>query len=163
MTVFDYVVIAVVAISLLLGLWRGVIGEVIALLAWGLGLFAAFQYGETVAVTVFTGIGDPALRLAAACVSLFVAVLVAMALIRMLIGKMVKALGLTLSDRLLGMVFGLARGALISLVLVALGGMTAAPTHPWWQLSMLAAPLETAVMAIKPMLPDDLAKRIRFS
>ncbi len=163
MTVFDYVVIAVVAVSLLLGLWRGVIGELIALLGWGLGLFAAFEYGEPFGAVVFAGMADPALRLAVACVTIFVSVLVVMALIRMLIGKMIKALGLSLSDRLLGMVFGLARGALISLVLVALGGMTAAPTQSWWQLSTLAAPLESAVLAIKPMLPDDLAKRIRFS
>ena len=48
-------------------------------------------------------------------------------------------------------------------VLVGLGGMTSAPTQAWWRQATLAAPLETAVMATKPWLPDDLAKRIRFS
>jgi membrane protein required for colicin V production len=41
--------------------------------------------------------------------------------------------------------------------------MTSAPQQPWWRQASLAPPLETAVLAVKPMLPDDLAKRIRFS
>ena len=76
---------------------------------------------------------------------------------------MVKALGLSISDRILGMIFGLVRGVLVCMVLVGLGGMTSAPTQPWWRNATLAAPLETIVLATKSWLPDDLAKRIRFS
>jgi membrane protein required for colicin V production len=96
-------------------------------------------------------------------VVIFVGILVIMALFRMVIRSMVKALGLSVSDRILGMIFGLARGVLVCMVLVGLGGMTSAPTQPWWRGATLAAPLETAVLAAKPWLPDDLAKRIRFS
>lgn len=163
MTVFDYLVIAIVGFSLLFGLWRGVIGEIIALLAWGLGIFAAIEFGGPVGNRLFAGISDPAVRTLAACVAIFVGVLVVMALIRLVISRMVKALGLTVSDRLLGMMFGIARGALVVLVLVALGGMTAAPKQPWWREATLAPPLETAVMVARQWLPDDLAKRIRFS
>jgi membrane protein required for colicin V production len=76
---------------------------------------------------------------------------------------MVKALGLSLSDRLLGMFFGLARGVLLVMMLVAAGGMTSAPQQLWWKEAALAPPLETAVLVAKPWLPDDLAKKIRFS
>jgi len=163
MTVFDYVVIGVVAISLLLGLWRGVVGEVIALAAWILAVMAAAEYGGQAGQAIFTGIADPAIRLLAGCVTVFVGVLVAMSLIRLAVRNMVKALGLSLSDRLLGAVFGLARGLLMIMVLVALGGMTAAPKQIWWKSAMFSAPLETAVLVTKSWLPDDLAKRIRFS
>jgi membrane protein required for colicin V production len=61
------------------------------------------------------------------------------------------------------MVFGLARGLLVVLVLVAAGGLTSAPQQAWWKQAVLAQPLETAVLVAKPWLPDDLAKRIRFS
>ena len=71
--------------------------------------------------------------------------------------------GLSVSDRILGMAFGLVRGVLVCMILVALGGMTAAPQQIWWKQAMLAKPLETAVLVTKPWLPDDLAKRIRFS
>jgi membrane protein required for colicin V production len=163
MTGFDYVMIGVVGLSLLFGLWRGVVGEVIALLAWGLGIFAAMEFGTSVGHALFAGVSDPAIRTLVGCVVIFIGVLVAMSLLNMVVRSMVKALGLSLSDRLLGMIFGLARGMLVCMVLVGLGGMTSAPTQPWWQDATLSAPLETAVMAVKPWLPDDLAKRIRFS
>ena len=95
--------------------------------------------------------------------AIFVGVLVTMSLLSMVVRSMVKALGLSMSDRILGMIFGLVRGVLVCMVLVGLGGMTSAPTQPWWQNAMLSAPLETIVLATKSWLPDDLAKRIRFS
>lgn len=163
MTVFDYIALAIIVLSLAFGLWRGMVSEIIALVAWGLGIFAAFQFGSELGAMLPGGIDDPTVRALVGCVLVFIAVLIVMAIIRILIVKAVKALGLSISDRLLGMFFGLARGLLITLVLVALGGMTAAPTQPWWRGATLAPPLETAVLAMKPMLPHDLAKRIRFS
>lgn len=163
MTLFDYIAVAIVVLSLGFGLWRGMVSEIIALLAWGLGVYAAFQFGVEVGGVVAAGVEDPTLRALIGCTLVFIGVLVVMAVVRILILKAVKALGLTVSDRLLGMFFGLARGLLVILLLVALGGMTTAPSQPWWRSAALAPPLETAVLAMKPMLPDDLAKRIRFS
>jgi membrane protein required for colicin V production len=163
MTYFDYLVIGIVTVSLLFGLWRGVVGEIIALAAWGVGIFAAIEFGASVGHSVFAGLSDPALRTLAGCVVIFVGILVSMAVLNMVVRSMVKALGLSVSDRILGMIFGLTRGVLVCMVLVGLGGMTSAPMQPWWRNATLAAPLETVVMAVKPWLPDDLAKRIRFS
>ncbi len=163
MTVFDYIALTIIVLSLAFGLWRGMVSEIIALIAWGLGIFAAFQFGSALGAILPGGIGDPTIRTLLGCVLVFIGVLIIMAIIRIVIVKAVRALGLSVSDRLLGMFFGLARGLLITLVLVALGGMTAAPTQPWWRGATLAPPLETAVLAMKPMLPHDLAKRIRFS
>lgn len=163
MTIFDYVVIGVVSLSLLFGLWRGVVGEILALVAWVVGIMAAVEFGPQVGQSFFSGVSDPAIRALVGCVVIFVGVLVAMALVRMAVRSMVKALGLSVSDRLLGMVFGLARGALVIMVLVGLGGMTAAPKQPWWKDATLSQPLETAVLVARQWLPADLAKRIRFS
>ena len=163
MTTFDYVVIGIVTVSLLLGSWRGVVGELVALAAWGIGIFAGLEHGAAAGQAIYAGVSDPTMRLLAGCVTVFVGVLLAMSLIGMVVRSMVKALGLTLSDRLLGAVFGFARGMLMIIVLVGLGGMTSAPKQEWWKSATFAAPLETAVMVTKPWLPDDLAKRIRFS
>ena len=141
----------------------GVVGEIIALLAWGLAIFAALEFGATVGQMAFAGMSDPAMRTLAGCVMIFVGVLVVMALVRMAIRSMVKALGLSVSDRLLGMFFGLARGVLVVMVLVALGGMTSAPQQAWWRQATLSPAMEVAVLAVAPWLPGDLAKRIRFS
>lgn len=163
MTIFDYVVIGIVVLSLLFGLWQGVVGEVVALVAWVVGILAAVEFGSLVGQSLFSGLTDPAIRTLAGCLVIFLGVLVAMSLVRMVVRSMVKALGLSVSDRLLGMVFGLARGVLVIMVLVGLGGMTAAPKQPWWTGATLSPPLETAVLVARQWLPDDLAKRIRFS
>ena len=162
MTVFDYIVIAVVAASVLLGIWRGVVGEIIALVAWVLAFFAARWWGDEVANSVLNAIRDPALRLVAAWVLIFIVVLMLMALLRLAIRGLLKALGLSPTDRLLGMIFGVARGLVIVLALVVVGSMTMAAQQNWWVEAYFSAPLETAVMAGKPWLPEEIAKRIRF-
>lgn len=162
MTVFDYVVIGVVAVSLMLGLWRGIVGELVALAAWVLAFLGALEWGSELGNSVFLSIPDPAIRSLAGCAVLFLGVLVLMAFLRLALSGMIKALGLSLSDRFLGLIFGVGRGVLIVVLLVMVGGLTSAPRQPWWRDALFAPPLETAVLAAKPWLPDDLAKRIRF-
>ena len=162
MTSFDYVVIVIVAASVALGVWRGVVGEIIALAAWVMAFVAAKWWGSEVARLFFSGIADPVLRLVTAWVAVFVVVLVLMALLRLAVRGLLKALGLGLSDRLLGIFFGLTRGLLIVLLLVTVGGMTSVPKEKWWSEAYFSAPLETAVLAGKPWLPPEISKRIRF-
>jgi membrane protein required for colicin V production len=162
MTAFDYIVLTIFAVSVALGIWRGVVGEIIALVAWVLAFLAAKMFGAEIAPILFSGIADPAMRLVAAWVAVFVVVLVLMALLRLAVRGMLKALGLSLTDRLLGIIFGLARAAIIVFVLVAVGGMTMVIKEKWWMDAYFSAPLETAVMASKPWLPPEVAKRIRF-
>jgi membrane protein required for colicin V production len=161
MTVFDYLVLIIIAASLLLGMWRGIVGEIIALVAWILAFFAARWWGGE-AARLFVAIDDPTLRLVAGWVSVALAVLVGMALLRLAIRGLIKALGMTVSDRMLGVAFGVARGLVIVMILVAIGGMTALPKEKWWTEAYFSAPLETAVIASKPWLPSEVAKRIKF-
>ncbi len=162
MTTFDYVVLGIIGASVVLGIWRGVVGEIIALAAWVLAFFAARAWGGEVARVFFSAVADPTWRLVAGWAAVFVAVLVLMALLRLAVRGLIKALGLSLSDRLLGIVFGAVRGLALVLVLVALGGMTSLPKEKWWNEAYFAAPLETAVIAGKPWLPPEVSKRIRF-
>ncbi len=91
MAVFDYVVIGIVAMSLVLGLWRGVVSEMMALAAWVLAFMAALEFGAQSGQLVFGGIADPAVRALAGCALVFVGVLVAMSLVRLAVRSMVKA------------------------------------------------------------------------
>lgn len=161
MTAFDYGVIVILLASLALGMWRGLIGEVLALLAWVLAVLAAWQFGAEVGGLI-TAIADPGMRVLAGYALVFVGVLIVLGLVRLAIRGLLKALGLSAVDRVLGVFFGVARGLLIVLVLVAIGGMTSAPKQSWWAEARLAPPLETAVLASKPWLPPEAAKRIRF-
>jgi membrane protein required for colicin V production len=63
---------------------------------------------------------------------------------------------------MLGASFGVLRGMLVVVLAVMLAGMTSLPAAAWWREAVLAPPLETAVIAAKPWLPQELAKRIKY-
>ncbi len=162
MTAFDYAVLTVISASVLLGLWRGVVSEILALAAWIAAFLVARIVAEDVANLLSGRIAEPGMRLAAAYVLVFVGVLLVFAIARMLISLMLKAVGLGLPDRLLGAAFGVLRGVLVVLAAVLVAGMTPLPKADWWRDAMLAPPLETVIIAAKPWLPADAAKRIRY-
>ena len=162
MTIFDYAVFGIIAASALLGLWRGMISEVLALAAWIVAFLAARALGGE-AATYFEGVvAEPALRYAAGFVAVLLFVLVCFAVARLVLSMILKAAGLAVVDRLLGAGFGILRGVLIVLVGVLLAGMTALPKSQWWRNAWLAPPLETAVIAAKPWLPAEVSKRIQY-
>lgn len=162
MTPFDYAVLGIVAASALIGVLRGVVSEILALAAWVAGFVAARAWAEPVGSSFSSWLGEPALRQAAGFVAVVAAVLVLFAVGRWLLSLLLKAVGLGPADRMLGAVFGVMRGALIVLAMVLVAGMTSLPKAPWWQEAMLSPPLETAVVAAKPWLPEEVGKRIRY-
>jgi membrane protein required for colicin V production len=149
MTAFDYAVLTVISASVLLGLWRGVVSEILALAAWIVAFLVARIVAEDVANLLSGRVAEPGMRLAVAYVLVFVGVLLVFAIARMLISLLLKAVGLGVLDRLV-----------LAAVLVA--GMTPLPKAEWWHDAMLAPPLETMIIAVKPWLPADAAKRIRY-
>ena len=162
MTAFDYAVLGVVATSAMLGFWRGVVSEVLALVAWIAAFVAARTWAGTVGASLGGMVTEPVLRYAAGFVMALVGVLVLFAVGRLLLSAVLRAAGLGMADRVLGAGFGVARGLLIVLVAVLVAGMTAPPGSQWWRSARLAPPLETAVIAAKPWLPEQVGKRIRY-
>ena len=162
MTPFDYVVGAIIALSVLLALWRGLVREVIALVGWVAAVMVAVLYSSQVADILPASWGGHGARYLIAFIGLFIVVLVLAALLAWLSAKLLRAIGLGFLDRLLGGVFGLARGVLIVLVLVLFAGLTTLPQRQWWRGAALAPPLETAVMAVRPWLPLELAKQLHY-
>lgn len=162
MTAFDYAVVAVVAASVLLGAWRGVVSEVLTLAAWVAAFFAGRAFAPDVGPVFAAWLKEPALQYVAGFAVVVVAVLVAVAVLRIALSRLLRAIGLGPVDRLLGAVFGIARGVLVVLVAVLVGGLTALPQQAWWREARLAPALETAVMATKPWMPSAVAKRIKY-
>ncbi len=162
LTAFDYAVLGIFAISVLLGVWRGMVGELLALGAWIAAFFAARAYADQVAPWFDGLVAQPVLRTVLAWVVMVVAVLVVVAIARKLVSLLLKATGLSVLDRMLGACFGLLRGAVVVLLAVMLAGMTPLPAAAWWREATLAPPLETAVLASRPWLPPDVAKRIKY-
>jgi membrane protein required for colicin V production len=162
MTPFDYVVLAIMAISLLVGVTRGVVSEILALLAWVAAFIAARMWAVPAGNLLLAELSDPLWRQLSGFVAVFVAVLIMFALVRWVTTLLLKAAGLRPLDRILGALFGIVRGILILLVLVLLAGLTPLPQQQWWRQARLAPPFETAVLAARSWLPPELAKRIQY-
>ena len=162
MTIFDYVFLGVMVLSTLIGCWRGLVSEVIALLAWGCALLAAYLVSPVVEPLFAPLIDQPVWRSVAAFAAVCVAVLLLATLLRYLLRKLLHAIGLGSVDRFFGACFGFARGVLLTLCVVALGGLTGLARESWWAQAVFSPPLETAVVAATPWLPAAVADHIRF-
>ena len=162
MTVFDYGVAVVVGLSVLLGVIRGLVREVLSLAAWVVAFVAAGLFGGWLAERLPGDIPVPELRLAAGYLAVFLAFLVAMSLAAMVIARLAKAAGLGVEDRVLGAAFGAARGLLIVTVLVLGAGLSSLPRHPAWRDALTSGPLEAVATEVKQWLPAELSQRIRY-
>lgn len=162
MTAFDFIFVGLLVLSAAVGMWRGLVSEVIALVAWVAALIAAWLYADGAAAHLAGVILEPFWRQVAGFALIFIGVLLFAAILRFLLRQLLRAAGLGPADRFFGTLFGLARGVLIALVVVLLGGLVGMAKEPWWAESIFAPPLETAVIAAKPWLPDAVADRIRF-
>lgn len=162
MTVFDYLFLGLVAISSVVGMWRGLVSEVISLFSWVAALILAWLYSSSAAPMLANWISDPGWRQVAAFALIFVGVLLLASIFRFLLRELLRAAGLGPVDRLFGTLFGVARGLAIAFVLVLLGGLAGMAREAWWSDSLFAPPLETAVIAAKPWMPGAIADRIRF-
>jgi membrane protein required for colicin V production len=162
MTVFDYAVLAIVGFSVLLSVIRGLVREVLALLAWVCAFVTASLFASHTAALLPAELESAALRLLAGFAAVFFAVLLVMSLLALALSRLVKNAGLGVEDRVLGGLFGLARGLAVVLVLVLAAGLTSLPREPVWREALLSKPLTAAAEAVKAWLPAALAQRITY-
>jgi membrane protein required for colicin V production len=162
MTLFDLAVVIIIGLSILLSVIRGLVRELLALVAWGVAFIAANALAAKVAPLMPASLANEELRLLAGFVCVFVVALIVMSVLAMLVSKLVKSAGLEFEDRILGAVFGLARGLLVVLILVLLAGLTPLPRQAVWRNAILSGPLESFAVSVKGWLPADLAQSIKY-
>jgi len=133
----DYALLGVILLSMLIGVLRGLVKEVMSLLGWVLAGWAALQFSTAFAMFLENFVSHDGLRYALAFISLFVGMLVLSMLVNHLVTKLVQLSGLKGIDRVLGSFFGALRGALIVVVLVLLGGISPMAAEPAWSDSIM--------------------------
>lgn len=153
----DYCILAALGLSILMGLVRGFIGEVLALAGWVLAFWFAWQFGDALAAK-FAAIREPSVRLLLGYGLCFVAILLIGGIVGFAMRKVVAGSGLSGNDRLLGMVFGLVRGLALVTIVVLLLGFTPLPRDPWWQQSRLLPTFQGYARWLSAQLPPEAAK-----
>ncbi|ANB19176.1 Colicin V production protein [Dokdonella koreensis DS-123] len=153
----DYTILAVLALSVLVGLWRGFVAEVFALACWALAFWLAWMFGPALAERFSDSISVPSARVLLGYALCFVAVLIAGAIVGFVLRKLVSGSGLSGTDRLLGMVFGLVRGVALVVLVVLLLGFTPFTRDPWWSASQLLPTFRSAAAWVTDRLPAQVA------
>jgi membrane protein required for colicin V production len=149
MTPVDYLLVAVVLVSTLVGFWRGFTTEALSLLT----LLAAVGLAWTFATALAPGLGGVAeageVRLWVARVIIFVAVLIVGGLVSWLARKLVRQTGLSGLDRVLGAAFGVLRAAVLIGLGVIVLEFAEVDQESWWQEARLRPYAERVAEAVK--------------
>jgi len=162
-TPFDLAILAVILLSTLFAFVRGVVRELIALVAWVVGFVGAIAFAPTVGAWIPEIPGYPAVRYLIAFAVILIAALVIGAIIAGPLARVIRAAGLGFVDRFLGSIFGMLRGLLVIVGFVLVAGLTTLPRADWWQNSALAPAFITGALALKPWLPERWAERLDYS
>jgi membrane protein required for colicin V production len=150
----DWVFLAVLLASFLLGMLRGLVYEVLSVMSW----LAAFVLAQWLAPQAGSWLpmatsAEP-VRYAAGFAVVFILAVFAGGLVAWGMRKLVEAAGLRPVDRVLGAAFGLVRGVVLLLAAAVVVNMTPLRTAAWWTESMGAAVSTVALKGLKPVLPE---------
>jgi membrane protein required for colicin V production len=161
-TIFDYIVLFVLVSSVIISTMRGLVKEILSLLGWIVAFVLANAYGARLAPMLPNMIPGETVRLIVAFIALFLGARMLMGLLTLAVSALISASGLTLADRGLGGLFGLARGIVIVLAGVILCGMTSIPQQAFWKNALLSPMAETGARTVKPFLPAALSQHVQF-
>lgn len=153
MATFDWIIIGVVGISALMSIRRGFVKEALSLVTWVAAVIVARLFAGHVSVLLEGQIQTESLRLGASYLILFIGTLMVGGMVNFVMGELVEMTGLSGTDRFLGMFFGMARGALIVLVIVA-GLHYVAPVEEddWYRQSLLVPEIVAVIESLGPVL-----------
>jgi membrane protein required for colicin V production len=161
-TIFDYLVLFVLIASVIISTLRGLVKEILSLVSWIVAFIVANLFSAQLASMLPAAIPGDVMRLIVAFIALFIGVRLLMGLLMMAVDALIKASGLSLADRGLGGLFGLARGIVIVLAAVIVAGMTDLPKQPFWTQAMLSPMAETGVRTVKPYLPASVVQHVNY-
>jgi len=150
----DWVIVAVLAASVLLGLWRGLVYEVLSVLNWIAAFVLAQWLAPRAAAWMPLGQAGESVQYAAGFVVVFILALFAGGLLAWLTKKLVEAVGLRPVDRALGGLFGLVRGVVAVLALAVVVHLTGLARGMWWTESVTAGVATAALRGLKPVVPE---------
>jgi membrane protein required for colicin V production len=162
-TALDVCAIAIVAVSILFAYARGIIRSLIGTAAWIVGFVAALAFTPALGAQ-FPPVHDaPFVPYVIAFVAIFVAALVAGALVAWPLRAVVRKAGMGFVDAALGATFGLARGIALMVAFALVAGVTGLAQRDWWQNAFLAPSLASGALALRPWLPHAWSERLDFS
>jgi membrane protein required for colicin V production len=157
----DIFIAAVIFLSVIIGLLRGLIKESISLVTWVIAIILAVIFSPELAKHMtFTQVAF--IQTVTAFFIIFISAVLVGSIFNFLVGKLIRKTPFSAPDRALGGIFGLLRGVVVVTVVVLLAGLTPVPTSSWWQQSFSIEKFEVLAVWVKERLPEDYAKPFKF-
>jgi membrane protein required for colicin V production len=158
----DYAIIALIVISAVIGLFRGLVKEAFSLGIWVLAIWVGLNFSREFSGFLESMISLPSARMTASFAVLFFLTLIIGSLISYLLSALIEKTGLTGSDRFAGMIFGLVRGVVVVALMIMLAGVTPLPQDPWWKESTLIPPMQSVAEWLSQHVPSGMADYIHY-
>jgi membrane protein required for colicin V production len=162
LTSFDYIVLIIIGVSIVVSMMRGAVREVLAIAGWVAALYVAKTYASQLVPLLPQNIPTEPLKVLAAFMILLLGVLLVASLLSIALSSLIKKIGLNWLNRFVGALFGLARGLLIVCIFVFLAGLTSLPKDVRWTNAMFSPPLEVLVKSMLPWLPPSVTKHVKY-
>lgn len=156
----DGAILVILGLSVLIGLMRGLVAELLSLVIWVAAFVVAALFGPDVAALFTNAISLSVARICLGYAICFFGVLLIGAIVRFAARKLIWSTGLTGIDRLLGVVFGFVRGVLVVTLVVFLVGLTSVTREPWWQQSTLLPQFQGTAAWLGQNIPPGIADHL---
>ncbi|CAB1275947.1 CvpA family protein [Candidatus Nitrosacidococcus tergens] len=154
----DYLITGIILISSFIGFSRGFVKEFLSLISWGVGFLVAWRFSSQITYLVDEILPSipPSFQTVIAFFLLLITVLLLSTIVSVLLGFLIKEMGLTNIDRILGIFFGAIRGVAIIVILIALSDITLLSQETWWKHSQLLGYFQGFALQIKSYIPMDI-------
>lgn len=162
MTALDWIILLILAASVLRSLMRGLVEEVFSLAAWIIAFIAAKWGAVAVGPILPIGLESENMRYFAGFAVVFLAMMIVVFIAGHVVKSSVESVGLKGADKFIGGLFGLLRGLVILVGLTLAAGLTQLPKTDFWRQASLTRGLEVLAVQVKPLLPEKLSRYIRY-
>jgi membrane protein required for colicin V production len=159
----DYVIVGIIVLSILISLVRGFVREALSLVTWVAAFWVTFTFYGTLNNLLVNIVHTASIRMIVSFAALFLVTLLLGALVNYLIAQLIDKTGLSGTDRLLGVAFGFARGALLITILLMLANLTPLPQTPWWKTSLLIPHFQPIEVWLHNLLPASVSQHLVLS
>lgn len=160
MLLIDMLIVGVIAVSALIGLFRGFFPELLSLLTWIVAIWSGWNFSDLVLPYLSGKLNSPFLELWISRGVIFVAVLLIGGLVGQVVALAIRKTGLSGTDRSLGLLFGLVRGVVIFGVAVLFAASLNLDEEPWWQESKMIPYGAQVADWLRSLLPEDIAQHL---
>ena len=153
----DFVIIGIIAISVVVSFFRGFLREALSLLVWGLAIYFSLTYYGVLEPLLPSGYGLPStVRLVLSGVAILLGVLIIGGIFTWIIGSIFDKSGMSGTDRVVGILFGGLRGVVLVVIIVLIVSFLPFKNEPWWTQSKVVPHFTEMAEWVKARLPDEI-------